>query len=259
MLEAMFVVSIVVEIGLPIVLAVWAVKKLGVAWGVIGMGAIAFVFSQLVHIPLLGALKPVLQIPAITGLPAGTLAIVTGAFYGILAGLCEEPSRWLAFKFLHERGQKPNNAVALGIGHGGIESVLFVGISVLSNFVVMLLIRAGSLNIPQITPDMVTQYFSMPWHIPLAGAVERVSTIALHIGMSMMVWKSIRHSNWKWLAGAILVHAVYDGAAVAMVRLGVTTWIVEAVFVVLGALSVYWVVYSLKTETPLEIEEGQPA
>lgn len=259
MLEGMFILAILIEVVFPVILAFWAVKKLGVTWAMIGMGAIAFIFSQLIHIPLVGALQSVLVLPFFSNLPSFISPWVIGLFYGLLAGICEEPSRWLAFKFMREKGEKPNNAIALGIGHGGIESILFVGLTVLANFVLMLLIRNGSVTIPEVTPDMVTQYFGNAWYAPLSGAIERLSTICLHLGMSLMVWKAVRYHSWKWILGAILIHTFYDMTAVALSALGVNVWIIEGIYALLGAASIYWIIQAIRNQEPYVEAETIPA
>jgi uncharacterized membrane protein YhfC len=255
MLESMFVVAILLEVVFPIVLAFWAVRKLGSSWFIVAMGAVAFVLSQVIHIPLLLVLQPLLQTAGFTGLPPMVNLIFTGLFYGLLAGICEEPMRWLAYKVIKEKGQRPNSSVVLGIGHGGVESVVLVGVSVAATFFTMLSIRSSGVAIPGISLEMMQQYFAMDWSLPLAGAVERLSTIAIHISLSVLVWKSVRHRSWKWFLAAILLHTAYNAIAVIMSLSVVGVWIIEAAFIVFAGLSIFWTIRILKSEVPLQIEE----
>lgn len=255
MLESMFVVAILLEVVFPIALAFWAVRRLGSSWFIVAMGAVAFVLSQVIHVPLLLGLQPLLETTGFTSLPPTVTLILTGLFYGLLAGICEEPMRWLAYKVIKEKGQRPNSSVALGIGHGGVESVVLVGVSVAATFFTMLSIRSTGVAIPGISLEMMQQYFAMDWHLPLAGAVERLTAIAIHIGMSVVVWKSVRYRSWKWLLMAVLLHTAYDAIAVIMSMSGVGMWIIEAVFIVFAGLSIFWTIRTLKSEVPLLIEE----
>ncbi len=255
MLESMFVIAILIEVVFPIALAFWAVRKLGSSWFVVGIGALAFVLSQVIHIPLLLGLQPLLQTAGFTSLSPTVNLILTGLFYGLLAGICEEPMRWLAYKVIKEKGQRPNSSVVLGIGHGGVESVVLIGISVAATFFTMLSIRSTGVAIPGISLEMMQQFFAMDWYMPLAGAVERLSAIGIHIGMSVVVWKSVRYRSWKWFLGAVLLHTAYDAIAVIMSLGGTNVWIIEAVFIVFAALSIFWTIRTIKSDVPLQIEE----
>ncbi len=254
MLESMFVVAILFEVVFPIVLAFWAVRKLGSSWFIVAMGIVAFVLSQVIHIPLLLGLRPLLETAGFTSLPPAVSLVLTGLFYGLLAGICEEPMRWLAYKVIKEKGQRPKSSVVLGIGHAGVESVILVGVSVAATFFTMLSIRSSGVAMQGISLEMMQQYFALDWYLPLAGAVERLSAIGIHIGMSVVVWKSIRHRSWKWFLAAVLLHTAYDAIAVIMSMSGVGMWVIETVFVVFAGLSIFWTIRTLKSEVPLQIE-----
>lgn len=258
MLESMFVVAILVEVVFPIILAFWVVRKLGSSWFIVAMGTVAFVLSQVIHIPLLLGLQPLLQTAGFTSLPSTVNLILTGLFYGLLAGICEEPMRWLAYKVIKEKGQRPKSSVALGIGHAGVESVVLVGVSVAATFFTMLSIRSSGVAIPGISLDMMQEYFALDWYLPLAGAVERLSAIGIHIGMSVVVWKSIRYRSWKWFLAAVFLHTAYDAIAVIMSLSGVGIWVIEVVFIVFAGLSIFWTIRTIKAEVPLQIEEPAP-
>jgi uncharacterized membrane protein YhfC len=252
MLELMFVIAILIEVVFPIGLAFWAVRKLGSRWAVVGIGALAFVLSQVIHVPLLVGLQPLLQTAGFTSLPPTVNLVLTGLFYGFLAGICEEPMRWLAYKVIKEKGQQPNSSVVLGIGHGGVESVVLVGVSVAATFFTMLSIRSSGMPMAGISMETMQQYFAMDWYLPLAGAVERLSTLAIHIGMSVVVWKAVRHRSWKWLFAAVLLHTIYDGIAVILSLSAVNIWIIEGMFVLFAILSLVWTIRTIKTEIPLQ-------
>jgi uncharacterized membrane protein YhfC len=75
--------------------------------------------------------------------------------------------------------------------------------------------------------------------LPLAGAVERIGALMLHISLSIMVWLaySFRKPLWFWLG--VLYHAVIDGVVVLMGSFGVNVWIIEAFLIVTGAVVLY--------------------
>ncbi|MBI9050257.1 MAG: YhfC family intramembrane metalloprotease [Anaerolineaceae bacterium] len=257
MLEIMFVIAIAIEIIFPLVLAFWAIRKLGSSWIVFAVGALAFVCSQVIHIPIVLGIQPVWSSPEFTSMPLLTRALISGVSLGFLAAICEEPMRWLSFQLLHEKGDKVKTGVVMGIGHGGIESIVLVGFSVLSSFILMISIRDGGMSIPQVTPEMVQEYFATPWHLPLAGAVERLAAISFHIGMSLVVWKSVKHRSWLWFLGAIVAHTLFNTIAVMMSTMGAGVWAIEVVMVLLAALMMIWVIRTAREEMP-EDDDNKP-
>jgi uncharacterized membrane protein YhfC len=264
MLEMAFIIAIIIEIGVPIALAFYMTRKLRTSWVVVAVGAMAFVVSQIVHIPIVYGLQPAWSSEQFTAMPQFVQSLIYGITLGFLAGVCEEPMRWLSFQLLREKGNRVETGVVMGVGHGGVESVVLVGLSVLANFVTMMYIRNSGVEIPGITPDMVTSFFSMPWHLPLAGAVERISALGLHISLSIMVWKSVKHRSWLWFFGAVLVHALFDAITVIISSLGVNTWISEGLIFVMAAAIVAWAVKTTKqelaseAEKELQVEESVP-
>jgi len=110
--EAAIIVAAVVA------LAVWLRRRTEVGYGLFFAGAVVFIVSQLVHVPLNMALVPLL--------PAGN-PWVTAAFLGLSAGLCEELSRYVGIRWVFTRVRHGEDALMLGAGHGGVEA-LFVGV-----------------------------------------------------------------------------------------------------------------------------------
>ncbi len=154
-----------------------------------------------------------------------------------MAGICEEPMRYLGFKLLKRRAKPFESGLLAGVGHGGVESIL-VGVTVLVNLVVMSLVAKGGLLIPEITPEMITSFSSAPWYTPLLGAVERMTTIVLHITLSVMVWRSVSQRKIGWLFLAIAYHMVVDAFAVIAMQSGVNVIFIEAAFVVLAVINI---------------------
>jgi len=248
-----YAVAIIIEIGLPITLAFVAVRKLKVAWIVILTGVLTFIGSQVVHIP-------VLQIPALLvkggimkELPSQWPVWAYALYLGILAGLCEETARLIGFKLLKKKAKDFTAGLALGIGHGGTESVLLAGLPVLVSLLSVLLYNAQAQlarGVPQDTVNMalaqMASFWSTPWHLPLAGAVERITAVSAQILMSILVWKTVTSGKawWYWLS--VLYHTIIDGTSVWLVSLSLTAWQIEGslcVFLVIDLILIwrFWV------------------
>lgn len=232
-----FPIAILIEIGVPIALAIWATRHFRTSWKLVGVGVLTFIGSQVVHIPLLYGLTALFQQGILPTPPQQYLLAFNAVLLGLMAGICEETARWIGYRALKDKARRFGAAITLGIGHGGVESAVMVGGSVLVSFVYMMVMRSGD---PQMLNPQVAAFFNTPWNLPLIGALERVLTIVLHITLSVLVWKSVvSHNGWIFL-GAVLYHALVDGLAVAMSGLG---WGYYAIEGMLGIFTVINIVF----------------
>ena len=107
------------------------------------------------------------------------------------------------------------------------------------------LLKEGDLQLPAITAGDVASYWNTPWHLPLAGALERLIAITLHITLSAMVWLSVRNRSWGWMVGAILLHALFNVLAVLLLQtFQWSAWGIEGILLILSALCLsllYWI------------------
>lgn len=143
----------------------------------------------------------------------------------LAAGIFEETGRLFGFK-VHLKGKRqPSTAIAYGIGHGGAEVILLLGLSYFNLFLTVLGYDFGTADINaymQLTASAIT--------IPTAMIVmiERISAMMIHIGLSMVVFVAANNKKKLWLYPvAIFLHAVADSAA-ALYQYG----IVESLFAV---------------------------
>lgn len=163
------------------------------------LGALAFTVSQLLlRIPLLQFVLP--QYAWFTVLQLNPW--MWGIFLGLTAGLFEETARWAAIGFFLKGKQEWEHGAAFGLGHGGIEAMVLVGIPLLFAALQMfagkgalLFGGAGSLFI---------------------GGLERLFAIAFHTGASLIVMCGIRKRKVLFLLAAILLHTLLDAAVVVL-------------------------------------------
>ena len=247
-----YLVAIIIEIGLPVFLAVLIIRKFKVSWLVVLTGVITFIASQVVHIPLLYGLSALFQKGILPTPPQQWVALFNAVTLGLLAGICEETARWVGFKVLKAKAKPFKSALALGIGHGGIESVIVGGVVAFSLVSVLFynpqaqLASGTAAGTVQAMQAQISQFWATAWHLPLAGGYERILAISSHLVMSIFVWKSVvKHSAW-WFLLAVLYHAVLDGVAVSLSGLGLTAWQLEgalSIFLILNVVLLYrfWV------------------
>lgn len=190
---------------------VFCVRKKGL-WKPILFGTLTFVvFQVLTRIPLL---QLVLPKQAWYIMLQNTQPILYGLFLGGTAALFEEGGRYIVMSLFLKKNRSTSDGIAFGVGHGGIEAILLVGISA-----VMVLFT---------TPFPTTS------SLMFAGGVERLCTLVLHIGWSVMIMKSIREKNLWWLIIALMTHTIIDFVAVTFGS-ALGTWPLEG-FVFVCAL-----------------------
>ena len=130
-------VAMLVSFALPIALFIYSKKKLHAKTAPFFIGCGVFVvmvvlLESLAHNLILGSTGTV-----ITGSP-----LLYALYGGLMAALFEETGRYVAMR----RFVKPldfDNAFMYGVGHGGIEAMILIGLAMLSNIVSSVMINSG--------------------------------------------------------------------------------------------------------------------
>lgn len=212
MLETFHIINFIGMILLPILAGWYFSRKFHLSWKLFLAGGLTFIASQIIHVPLVLALTSTFQ-------SWGTF--VYALILGLLAGLFEETSRYILFKYILKKNRTWQEGIFVGLGHGGIEAII-LGVLAGLAFGTMMAYRYIDLStVPSIPPEQlelakqqVAAYWSTPWYMTLFGIIERVFAICLHIALSTMVLYGLASKKgiWYWLA--VLLHTVVDGVAV---------------------------------------------
>ena len=236
----------------PLILGYWIIKKKGTNWKLFGIGVLTFIGSQIFHIPVVRGLTTAFSTGLLPHVDPGFAPFFNAIVLGLLAGVFEETARWIGYKLLKKKGDSFGAALTLGAGHGGIEAMI-IGASVLASLVSMLALQSSSAVLSALPPNQAAlaeqqmqAYWATPWHLPLAGAVERVAALGLHISLSVMVWLAISFRKPLWFWGAILYHAVVDALAVLAMSFGVEVWLIEAGLILISGGMLYWILRTAK-------------
>ncbi|KFG93293.1 membrane protein [Burkholderia paludis] len=163
----------------------------------------------------------------------------------LTAGLFEEVGRWVAFRYLLPKRHDTSTAVMLGLGHGGMEAMLLVGVGFLALGTGYLLAQAGVVVPEGVQAVIGAQLAGMTPATPFLALLERASALAAHVGLSLIVLQAFVRGKKRWLAYAIAIHFVFDLAVVLLTRhWHVDTVRVEAILFVCSAallwLAVRW-------------------
>jgi uncharacterized membrane protein YhfC len=250
MLTVAYIISFLGMIVLPIFLWIYFTRRSALSWKLVLAGALTFIASQVLHIPLVFGMNSFLQ----------TLPLLANAIIlGLLAGIFEETARYILFKFILKNTRSWKEGILVGLGHGGVEAML-LGVLATVGFVAMIGYRTIDLStVPSIPADQlelarqqVDAYWSAPWYMALMGFVERVFAICLHVSLSVMVLYAIVYHKpiWFWLA--LSWHAFVDAVAV-YVGQEVGILAVEGIVAIFAILSV-WVVLRMRNRFVHDME-----
>lgn len=138
------------------------------------------------------------------------------------AGFFELVGRYGVAKILKRDSMTFRRCLAAGLGHGGIEAMLLIGITYVNNLVYMVMIQTGSFEavIAQSTAAGVdpAQLYAVrdallstsPALFLLAG-YERLLTMVCHAAMSMMVCFGVWQGRpGKAMIGCLVFHTLLD-------------------------------------------------
>lgn len=220
--------GIVVLLG-PVLLAWWIRQRFGSRWANWGWGALAFIGSQLVRMPLLIGLT-VLAAGASWQPSEETAFWMNLVLLSLSAGLFEESARYLVMQRLAPSVRRWREALMFGAGHGGIEAMLFVGGAVIGNLVFLsmgdTLLAQSEVASPEQTELLRSQLEALrtvQWWMPLAAIWERVAAITFHIAASMLVMRSVIERRWLGWGAAVLYHALFNVLTLLALRYGGVT------------------------------------
>ncbi|MBC5624564.1 YhfC family intramembrane metalloprotease [Clostridium sp. NSJ-49] len=236
-----FIVNIIISIGIPLgILIYFAIKKKQFVKPFL-VGALVFLVSQVV-----------LRIPLLNGVVAKTdwfynmsvlNPILYAVFLGLTAGIFEEVGRFIGFEIGLKKNRRWYDGIAFGLGHGGIEAILFAGISSIQNLYVIFSLNNGTFNSSLVgaSEETVRGIFDSTSSIMvLYGGIERISAIIMHIGFTMLVLYGINKGKKAlYLLWAILAHGVVDTTVVVVQQAGASIHMVELICIVFAIILLF--------------------
>ncbi len=197
-------------VALPVGGMLFFRRRPGVSWPVFFLGAATFVLSALVLEQLFHA--AVLATPLGAVLQANTL--LSAVYGGLAAGLFEETGRLAVFRLALKNETRPGAALACGLGHGGAEAVLLVGLTMVSNLALAALAAGGAVEEPALAAAAQT-LAATPASTFLWAGFERITAVALHVSNSILVFAAVTRGRRGLYPLAILLHALVNFIAVA--------------------------------------------
>ncbi len=244
-------------IALPIGLTIYLTRRFKQGWRLFWIGALIFLFSQVLHIPFNALVTPFFNQYGFISLPVDLQNVILSVFLGLSAGLFEEFSRYAMYRWWAKEARSWGQGLLAGAGHGGIEAIV-LGLLVLYGYVQMQIVRGMDVS-TLVTPDKVElanaqiqAYWSAPWYMTLLGALERLFTIPLHLACSIIVLQAFTRKKFWWVGLAILFHALADGVGVFISKIGFSALAIEGIIGIFAIASVIIVFVLRQPELPAE-------
>ena len=220
-------VTAVICLALPTILALVMIVKYKASWKAFALGAAVFAIFQLfTRIPILAFL----QNDAGFILFTQTSTVLYMILLALSAGVFEEAGRFLGMRFFMQKNLTWKNGVVFGLGHGGIEAFVLVGL----NYLFMLFNLTDQ--------NTAAAIAGTPAYMFLVAGLERILTIAIHTGMTMLVLYSVKYKRISYLLYAIAFHTAVDGGALLSLPFGSNVWILEGYVAVFAAVSVFMII-----------------
>ena len=185
MQTVMMIFTLFFSFAVPIGLLVYWKKRNGLSIFPFVVGGMCFLLfamglEQMLHAVCIGMDTPVSR--AIQSNPW-----LYVAYACLAAGIFEETGRYFGFKVLLRNYKERPVSVAYGIGHGGIETIMTLGLT----YLLLTLVRTSSAD-----------------EMGLA-MLERISAMMPHISLAILVFAAVHGEKKKYLYPlAIVLHAL---------------------------------------------------
>lgn len=263
------VITLFISLILPILLLILLAakhRKQGIlsAWF---LGAAGFFVTQiLIRLPILTALHGQSWFLAFAQnhLFAYTFSLA------FTAGLFELAGRFAVAKLM-KKNLTQNRAIAAGLGHGGIEAMVLIGMTYVNNLIYIFMINSGSFDaqIAQSAGNEVaaqlelirTQLLATSPPLFLLAGFERLLAMTAQLAMSMLVCYGVAHKKvLPCTLTCLAIHTLIDlptGISLVLSQ-SIAYPIIYAILTVMAAFSLY-VIRELcrrwKQEVPHDSEE----
>lgn len=245
------VAQFLIAIGIPVILVIYFKRNFDISLKVLLMGMLtflvfAYILEQIVHVYVLGINKTTKELFENPWLFT--------AYGGLMAGIFEETGRLVFMKFALKKYREWKDGLSFGLGHGGFEAIALVGLNSIMMLVFAALINSGTFD-AMMTDDVMReamapikeQLTEAPAYGYWLGGIERLSAIAIHIALSILVLYAIVQKKMGYFFLSILLHAIINIPA-GLYQAGVieNIFIIELFFIIFAAVAVIWTLKSRK-------------
>lgn len=241
--------SLFISLILPLlILIVYGIRSKGKGiWSAWLLGAAGFFVTQiLIRVPIVSVLSTAEWFTAFAHDHYWLYAFLLA----FTAGLFELAGRYAVAKCM-KRNLTFRRALAAGLGHGGIEAMLVVGVTYINNLIYIFMINSGTfdtvlaqaaaagVDVSQLELLRDT-FLTTSGAMFLLGGFERILAMIAQASMSVIVCCGVHTQR---VAPALLlclgIHTLIDCTA------GVSALSTDAMGSVLSQNAVYWIIYTI--------------
>ena len=208
------IICLVVSVCIPIFFCIEANRKLQDA-------SLTFFFSGVLcflvfAVVLEGLLNRIIGISSLRGIIESSVFLKM-IYAGLVAALFEEGGRWFFYSRLKKGVKNDGCCILYGIGHGGIEFFVVLGITMISNLLLMYLFSdSGKLLINQIPfekrevfRDAYLLVASSKPSMFVFSLIERFFAFIMQISLSIIVWIAVTKKKTVFVI-ALFLHALVN-------------------------------------------------
>jgi len=221
--------------------------------GVLIGGALSFFLSQMVvRIPIMQLYLPNQQ----WYLNLGKSALGMALFLGFTAALFETMGRLFTLNLLLKKSLSYRTGVIHGLGHGGIEAILLVGLNYVIFAFFGLYLNSGVQEpllfiIPHEQQALIKSLLvDTPSYLFIIAGIERSLTIIVHISLSLLITVGIMKKQLlKYTLITISIHTLLDAIIVFVSYHTSNVYILEGIVFVFALISII-IIIKLKNTIP---------
>ncbi len=251
-----YLLSILIMIGLPIVLAILINRYFKVSWWIVLVGVATYAIFQGVWTLLQnGFTSGALPLP-----PSTWPTLVQVTILSILAVIIEQGLVWAGFLLLRKMTKPYGASLAMGVSHGGAQVILYAVLGIIVPLWPILTYN-GAAEIAKGVPtttvsQMLTahaQFWSQPFYVGLLPGFQQLITFSLQIVLSILIWKAIVNRNGLWLLLVLVYQVVYYLLNTFIGTLGLPSYVAIGVLFLFFLINAF-LIYRFTTD---ELEYGE--
>ncbi len=241
-------ISLVLSFVIPGLLVFYLYKRYKCSFRPLLVGALTWI----VFARILEAILHQIVLGSSIGTPIQNNLLYYALYGAAAAAIFEEFGRLLVMKTaLKNEFNNDRNGLMYGAGHGGIEMIVLLGLSMVNNLMYSSRINKHALEslleaAKRLPEEQGAAAFQSLHALTdtasglfLLGLVERIPALVLQVAMSALVWKAVKTQKNGYFILSLAVHFITDFVTVMVAGSLSSIAVAEAVIVVLGlALSV---------------------
>jgi uncharacterized membrane protein YhfC len=253
-------ITVIVCFGVPIGISIWAKLRYRKSFSFVPLagGAIGFLTAQ-VALSVLSQYEKLWHLASVPWLSVVLVAI--------LFLLVEEFIRFGVIALLKDR-RNPTDGMSFGMGHGGMQAILSVGLTTIFYLLYAANINGGTWNgiIASMPADQQSMFIDSGQQLIAAlpsdfllGGIDALSWIAIQIALSMLLFKGfLINKKWLYLLKVILAHLVINLFVMltSLQTLSLNKWVIEAVVFALAVVATIYIIKQAKSWQKPSVPEG---